>query len=87
MGKATRWDRIRWWFGYHGIYQIIWWWRERKLEPTKVYVDDWPEKLNVGDCVMYQFERWIIEQKWSDKWHADKPTFALRRGFNKRLEV
>jgi len=52
-------------------------------------VDDWAEKLNVGDTVMYQFKRWKIIKKMSDKWHADKPTFVFRRGFifKKYLEV
>ncbi len=24
--------RIWWFFGYHGLYQLNWWWKERKIK-------------------------------------------------------
>ena len=59
------------------------------MEPTRVDVDDWPIKLNVGDCVMYRHKKWIIIKKMSDKWHCDKATFILERNagvFNRKTE-
>lgn len=27
MRHATWYWRIWWWFGYHGLYQLDWWWK------------------------------------------------------------
>ncbi len=29
MRQATWYWRLWWWFGYHGLYQINWWWRKK----------------------------------------------------------
>jgi hypothetical protein len=29
MREPTWYWKLWWWFGYHGIYQINWWWKKR----------------------------------------------------------
>ena len=31
---GTKWLRVWWWFGYHGLYQFDWWWRGVPCSPN-----------------------------------------------------
>lgn len=48
-----------------------------KKRPVKIDVLDWPKGVNVGDIVWYQLKKQKVIAKYSNEWHADKPTFAL----------
>ena len=51
--------------------------------PVLIDVDDWPKYVKVGDVVWYRLKKQKVIAKYSDRWHADKPTFALE--FNEQI--
>lgn len=47
--KATWYWRIWWWIGYHGIYQIGWWWKKRGTKRARRYIRPFDQMQTIGD--------------------------------------
>ena len=71
-------NRIKWFIGYRGMYQLIWWWRRLKHKATDLDVDDWKRDLKVGDLVWYKFKKWEVVERF-ENYDSDEVRFKFKR--------